>query len=68
MSFARNLSDKYGKKILDTHTKTGLDAAKTASKKVDHKIAEALGKFIGSKISKKLSKPKPMFDLNSKIM
>ena len=68
MSFARNLSDKYGKKILDTPTKTGLDAAKTASKKVDHKIVEALGKFMGSKISKKLSKPKPMFDLNSKIM
>ena len=55
-------------KILDTTTKTGLDAVKTASKKVDHKIAEVLGKFRGSKISKKIVKPKPMFDINSKII
>ena len=33
LSFERNLSDKYGKKLLDTATKTGLDASKTASKK-----------------------------------
>ena len=32
-SFGTNLSDKYGKKILDTAMKTELDAAKTASKK-----------------------------------
>ena len=31
--FARNLCNKYGKKLLDTATKTQLDAAKTASKK-----------------------------------
>ena len=30
---ARNLSDKYGEKLLDTTIKTGLYAAKTASKK-----------------------------------
>ena len=29
-SFARNLSDKYGKQLLDTVTKTALDALKTA--------------------------------------
>ena len=33
LSFERNLSDKYGKKLLDTATKTGLDASKTASKR-----------------------------------
>ena len=32
LSFARNLSAKYGKKILDTATKTGLGAVKTVSK------------------------------------
>ena len=34
--FERILSDKYGKKLLETATKTGLDAAKTTSKKVFH--------------------------------
>ena len=28
-SFARKLGDKYGKKLMDTATKTGIDAAKT---------------------------------------
>ena len=33
-SFARKFGDKYGKKIMNTATKTGIDAAKTASKRV----------------------------------
>ena len=32
--FARNLSNKYGKQLLDIATKTGLDALKTASNHV----------------------------------
>ena len=32
LSFARTFGDEYGKKIMDTATKTGMDAAKTASK------------------------------------
>ena len=32
LSFARKLGDKYGKKLMDTVTKTGIDAAKVASK------------------------------------
>ena len=32
-SFARKFGDKHGKKLIDTATKTGMDAAKTASKK-----------------------------------
>ena len=32
--FARKFGDKYGKKLMDKATKTGLDAAKTASKRV----------------------------------
>ena len=30
LSFARKFGDKYSKKLLDTSTKTGLDAAKIA--------------------------------------
>ena len=33
LSFARKFGDKYGQKFMDTVTKTGLDAAKTASKR-----------------------------------
>ena len=32
--FARKFGDKYGKKLMDTATKTRINAAKTASKKV----------------------------------
>ena len=41
LSFARKFGDKYRKKIIDTATKTGTDAAKTASKTVIQKTAEA---------------------------
>ena len=43
--FARNLSSKYRKQLLDTATKTGINALKSASKKVVHKVAEATGEF-----------------------
>ena len=61
MLFARTFVDKYGKKIMDTATKTGIDAAKTASKRVVQKTAEATGDLIGNKIADKitsLGKPK----------
>ena len=38
MSSARTFGDKYGKKVMDTATKTGIDAAKTASKRVVQKL------------------------------
>ena len=41
LTFGRNLSNKYGKNLLSTTTKNGLDAAKAVSKKVVHKIVEA---------------------------
>ena len=66
MSFSRNLSHKYGKKLLITATKTGLDVAKAASKKVVHKTAEAKGEFIGNKIGEKIPKPKPVSEANSR--
>ena len=43
LSFVRNLANKYGRQLLDTATKAGLDALKTASKKVIQKAAEATG-------------------------
>ena len=60
LSFARNFGDKYGKKLMDTATKTGIDAAKTASKKVVQKTTEATGDLIGNKADKitSISKPK----------
>ena len=33
LSFAKIFGNKYGKKSMDTATKTGIDAAKTTSKK-----------------------------------
>ena len=40
---------------MDTTTKTGIDAAKTASKRVVRKIAEASGDFIWNKIADKIT-------------
>ena len=35
LSFARKFGNKFGKKLLDTATKTGMDAAKIAFKRVE---------------------------------
>ena len=46
---------------MDTATKTRMDAAKTASKRVVQKTAEATGDLIGNKIADKITligKPK----------
>ena len=62
MSFARNFCNKDGKRLMDTVTKTGMGAAKIASKKVVQKTAEATGDLIGNKIADKSidkSKEKP---------
>ena len=53
MSFATKFGDNFGKKLLDTATKTGIDSAKTASKGVVQKTAEATGDLIGNKIVEK---------------
>ena len=50
MSFARQFGDKYGKELMDTTTKTGIDAAKTDSKRVVQKAGEATRDLIGNKI------------------
>ena len=40
---------------MDTATKTGIDVAKTASKRVVQKTAKATGDFIGNKIVDKIT-------------
>ena len=46
--FARKFGDKYGKKLMDTATKTEIDAVITTSKKVVQKTAEVTGDLIGN--------------------
>ena len=55
LSFERRFGGKNGKKLMDTATKTGVDAAKTASKWVVQKTAEATGDLIGNKIADKIN-------------
>ena len=55
LSFARKSGDAYGKKLIDTVTKTETDAAKTTSKRVVQKPAEAIGDLIGNKIADKIT-------------
>ena len=54
LSFARKFGDKYCEKLIDTATKTGIDAAIIASKRVVQKTAEATGDLIGNKIANKI--------------
>ena len=42
---ARKFAYKYGKKLMDAATKTGIDAAKSTSKRVVQKTAEGNWKF-----------------------
>ena len=61
LSFARKFGNKDGKKLMDTATKTGIGAAKTALKRVVQKTAEGTGDLIGNKIADKITsigKPK----------
>ena len=46
LTFARRFDDKYGKKLIDTATKTEIDTAKTASKRVVQKAAEVTGDLV----------------------
>ena len=59
LSFAKNigknLSNKYGKKNIDTAKKSTTDAIKTASKRAIQKTAEATGDLIGNNIVDKIT-------------
>ena len=50
-----NLSNKYGRKRLDSGKKSTTDAIKTASKRAIQKTAEATGDLIGNKIADKIT-------------
>ena len=71
MSFAKNIgnkygrkifdksidvSNKYGKKILDKSMDASKDFEKIAGKKVLHKSAEATGEIIGNKVADRITK------------
>ena len=56
MSFAKNIGNKYGRKIFDKSMDAGKDFAKIAGKKVLTKSAEATGDLIGNKIADKITK------------
>ena len=57
---AKNMSNKYSQKLVDTAKKSATDAIKTASKRTIQKTAEATGDLIGNKIADKITaKPSP---------
>ena len=51
----KNLSNKYGQKLLHSAKKTPTDAIKAASKRAIQKTAEATGDLIGNKIVDKIT-------------
>ena len=55
MSFVRSMSNKYGKKLIDTAKTSATDAIKTASKRAIQKTAEATGDLVGNKIADKIT-------------
>ena len=57
---AKNMSNKYSQKLVDSAKKSPADAIKTASKRANQKTAEATGDLIGNKIADKITaKPSP---------
>ena len=52
LSFAKNFGNKYGKTLMNTATKTEIDAAKIA---VVQKTAEARGDLIANKTADKIT-------------
>ena len=72
LSFAKNmgknLSSKYGQKLLDSAKKSTTDAIKTASKRAIQKTAEATGDLNGNKIADKITSvpKKPSKELHNK--
>ena len=51
-SMGKNLSNKYGQKLLDRAKKYTTDATKSAPKRATQKTAETTGDLIGNKIDK----------------
>ena len=51
---AKNMSNKYSQKVVDTAKKSATDAIKTASKRAIQKTAEATGDLVGNKIADRI--------------
>ena len=74
MSFARSMSNKYGKKLVDKARKSATDAIKTASTRAIQKTAEATGGLVDNKIADKITnvsknstKKLPTIDENAEL-
>ena len=74
LSFARSMSNKYGKKLFDVAKKSATDVIKTASKRAIQKTGEATGDSVGNKIadkitsiSKKSTKKLPTIDEDAEL-
>ena len=52
---AKNMSNKYSQKLVNTAKKSATDAIKTASRREVQKIAEAFGDLSGNKIADKIT-------------
>ena len=52
---AKNISSKYGRKLLDSAKKSIVDAIKTTSKRLIQKAAQVTGDLIGNKIADKIT-------------
>ena len=61
---AKNLSNRYSQKLLDSAKKSTADATKTASKRAIQKTAEATGVLIGNKIADKITSVSKKSDAN----
>ena len=54
-NIVRNLSNKYGQKLVDTAKKSATDAFKIASKRAVQKTAEATGDLVDNTIANKIT-------------
>ena len=70
LSFAKklgkNLSSKYGQKLLNSSKKSTTDAIESASKRAIQKIAEATADLSGNKIADKITSVSKKFSTRSK--
>ena len=66
-NIGRNLSNKYGQKLVDSAKKSATDALKITSKRAIQKTAGATGDLVGNKIADKITSisKKPASELHS---
>ena len=66
-NMGKNVSNKYGQKLLDSAKKSTADAIKTISKRAIQKTAEATGDLIGNKIADKITSLSKNSDADSEM-